>query len=786
MTMNVSKTISLVKLLFLLNLGLYSNGITQTVSGSETDRSSHDLFFTKLADRWDEGIPLGNGMLGALIWQKNGVLRIALDRADLWDLRSPAELSRPEFKFSWVCDQVKKNDYKPVQELFDVPYERDPYPTKIPAGALELKIPRIDEIESVHLDLQTATCDVHWKSGIHLTTFVHATEPQGWFRIDGLKSMIPISIVPPPYYKTDSIGIEHNDLGRLRYPQPKLEQSNNEITYHQECSKGFSYEVWVGWNYLNDSSLIGCWTIIPDKPYSLSQNFRLSSSQTVTPEMFTSDLETHRQWWNKYWGQSSIQLPDTILENQWYREMYKFGSASRRGAPPITLQATWTADDGKLPPWKGDFHNDLNTQLSYWPAYSSNHLDEETAYLDWLWKNKDIAKHYTSSYFGVDGLNVPGVSTLDGRPMGGWIQYACGLTVSAWLAQHFYLHWRYSMDKQFLETRAYPWIREVAQYLDKIAQVDSTGKRKLPLSSSPEINDNSINAWFTGTTNFDLSLIRWLYSAAVEIALALDKKDDVERWNKILSEWPELATSSTNYKLLVAPGVELTESHRHFSHLLAIYPLGLLDWDRKGMNRMITISSLTDLDNLGTDAWCGYSYSWLGNLWARAHNGDRAAQALKTFATCFCLPNSFHVNGDQSGTGKSKFTYRPFTLEGNFAEASGIQEMLLQSYNGLIRIFPAIPESWKNASFSTLRAEGAFVISANRENNRLTRLSILSEKGGMLKLLNPFAGKDFDVFGTTIDKDILKREIIEIETTAGMEIIFTPSETTDPNYHNRN
>jgi alpha-L-fucosidase 2 len=130
-------------------------------------------------------------------------------------------------------------------------------------------------------------------------------------------------------------------------------------------------------------------------------------------------------------------------------------------------------------------------------------------------------------------------------------------------------------------------------------------------------------------------------------------------------------------------------------------------------------------------------------MWARTRNGEKAAEALRTFATCFCLPNSFHVNGDQSGTGKSKFTYRPFTLEGNFACAAGIQEMLLQSHNGVLRIFPAIPESWQDVSFNTMRAEGALLVSAVRAGGKTRSVKIASEKGGIVKMINPFAGDNF-------------------------------------------
>ena len=98
--------------------------------------------------------------------------------------------------------------------------------------------------------------------------------------------------------------------------------------------------------------------------------------------------------------------------------MYKFGSASRSYSSPISLQAVWTADNGLLPPWKGDYHHDLNTQLSYWPAYTGNHLDEGLGYINTLWNQRDTYKEYTRTYFGTEGMNVPGVCTLDGKPLG--------------------------------------------------------------------------------------------------------------------------------------------------------------------------------------------------------------------------------------------------------------------------------------------------------------------------------------------------------------------------------
>jgi len=417
--------------------------------------------------------------------------------------------------------------------------------------------------------------------------------------------------------------------------------------------------------------------------------------------------------------------------------MYKFGAAARKGAPPISLQAVWTADNGLLPPWKGDFHHDLNTQLSYWPAYAGNQLEHEEGFLDWLWSVRAEGKKYTRWFFEAEGLNIPGVSTLTGTQMGGWSQYSYSPTVSAWLGHHFYLHWRYSQDKEFLKERGYPWIRDVAIFLEQISEQDDLGMRKLPLSSSPEIFDNRREAWFDITTNYDLALIRFTYRAALEMAKELGLEGEAEYWNAILHQWPAMAVDPKS-GLMFAPGFPYNESHRHFSHLMAFHPLGMIDVSGGAEQAEIIYNTLRNMEKQGPNWWTGYSYSWMGNLYARALEGDKAAEALRDFATCFTLPSSFHVNGDQSGTGKSRFTYRPFTLEGNFAYASGIHEMLLQSHTGNIRIFPAIPESWQDVSFHTLRTEGAFLVSANMENGVCTQVEITSEKGGTLRLADPF------------------------------------------------
>ena len=142
---------------------------------------------------------------------------------------------------------------------------------------------------------------------------------------------------------------------------------------------------------------------------------------------------------------------------------------------------------------------------------------------------------------------------------------------------------------------------------------------------------------------------------------------------------------------------------------------------------------------------------------------------LNIFATNFWSVKSFHLNGDQKGGQYSDLTYRPFTLEGNFAFAQGIHEMLLQSHKGYVEIVPAIPPSWKDVSFSKLRTQGAFLVSAKRENGIIDEVKLFSEKGGLFQLKIPF--KTFYISDASKQYFLNTEEIIlRVTMKAGEEI----------------
>jgi len=588
--------------------------------------------------------------------------------------------------------------------------------------------------------------------------------------LEGVKE-VDIQLLAPKYEgevdKTAGGSVAGDDLARLGYKQGKVKQNSKSATYRQKGWGEFEYEVSVRWKEIAANTWEGVWSIsahYPNNPKTPANEL------TATAMPYEKAMLPHLSWWKNFWGKSSLKLPDPLLEKQYYLEQYKFGSTARKGAPPISLQAVWTADNGRLPPWKGDFHHDLNTQLSYWPSYAANHLDEAMGYLDHLDANRAAYREYTKWFFQTEGINVPGVTTLTGVPMGGWIQYSFSPTVSAWLSQHFYLQWRYSMDRRFLQERAYPWFKQVATFLEKNTILNDDWKRQLPIGSSPEINDNRVIAWFSENTNYDLSLMRFAFGKAEELATELNLTQDMARWKKLNKQMADYALSDS-LELKVSPSMPYSQSHRHFSHMMAIHPLGDIQWEKGERDQKIIQKSIALLDSIGPDWWCGYSYAWLGSLKARAKDGAGAAKTLRTFASAFCLPNSFHANGDQTKSGLSKFTYRPFTLEGNFAFAAGVQEMLLQSYSGVINVFPAVPADWTEASFRDLRAEGAFLVSATRTGGNVDEIQLYSEKGGVARLKLPFKTHLVKMQQGMIVKQIDETEI-EIAAQKGGKIVL--------------
>jgi alpha-L-fucosidase 2 len=384
--------------------------------------------------------------------------------------------------------------------------------------------------------------------------------------------------------------------------------------------------------------------------------------------------------------------------------------------------------------------------------------------------------------------------TLAGQPLGGWGQYSMSPTMSAWSAHLFYLHWRYTMDENFLRTRAYLWCSEVGKCMQGLLEPDENGVLVLPLSSSPEVFDASPRAWLEPNSNYDLMCLRMLFLSLAEMAEACGKSSEAKAWSATATQLGDYHTDPDGTLLLDAT-TTLPGSHRHLSNLMGIHPFNLITCEGGTKDEKHISASLKQWDELGTSAWCGYSFSWMSCLKARIGDAESALRNLDIYARAFVLRNGFHANGDQTKSGFSNFTYRPFTLEGNFLASQAVQEMLLQSWSPnpgkrdteIIRIFPATPWRWHDAAFRDLRAEGGHLVSAIRKNNATVWIKIVAGKNGLLRIRDNFGGRKPNWNTDKIKKvcenyeiDLQKGETIEAEFAEPTAIPEAPSNAAEP------
>ncbi len=686
--------------------------------------NSRKLYLDAPINRWDEAIPMGNGLLGVLLWGDGRTLKLSLDRGDLWDDRTNNIHNHPDWHYSAIQKAVADKDPEQLQRIADL--SKHIIATKLPVGRLEITF--AEECPLKYFELNMAQALGYGCDNKHVKLFqCFASSNMDSIRFKSKIAIKELKIIPPKYNgKAELVELAGGvkSAGSLGYKSGTIKVEKRFQYYIQPCAGNMHYGIFVMQLAENEYAIFIRRADNLKVINSIIQGYR-----DIRLNDFETELKFHRQWWQKFWKKSSVALPDKRLEQHYYLCRYFYGSASRAGAPPIPLQGVWTADDNTLPPWRGDYHHDLNTQFTYIAYHNSGDFDAGRCFLDFIFSQVDTYRACARDYYGKPGIAIPGVASLNGQSLGGWPQYSFSPTCSIWVATMFVDYWKYTGDVNFLQQKAYPICAGVAEFILAMLKIDKSGKYYLPLSSSPEIHDASLDAYLTPNSNYDLALMQRLFSDLATMAKELNLSDD---WQGHLNKLPELSVDN-KAGLKVSPDENLQESHRHHSHLMAIYPLKLWGIDDPAQAKIIR-QSLHHIDKLGTGEWVGYSFSWMAALNAYAGNGDRALRLLNSFMDGFISRNGFHLNGDYKDLGYSNFKYRPFTLEGNFAVMQAVHEMLLQSKDDIINIFPALPGDWESLEFTDLRAGNNIKVSAKMENGKLVYLKLLSPINIKIKL----------------------------------------------------
>lgn len=437
----------------------------------------------------------------------------------------------------------------------------------------------------------------------------------------------------------------------------------------------------------------------------------------------TAPAQPTPQWLAAY--RTGKPAHDRALEALYFQYgRYLLIASSRAGSLPANLQGVW--NHSTTPPWNADYHVNINLQMNYWPAEVTN-LSETTGPLfDFVDALVEPGRVSAKKLLGANGwtlflnTNVWGFTGVIEWPTAFWQPEA-----GAWLAQHYYEHYRFNGDEKFLRERAYPVMKAAAQFwLDALVKDPRDGLLVVSPSYSPEHGDFTVAAAMSQQIVFDL--FTNTYAAAEQLGDAgfqkrigqaltqLDAGLRIGSWGQ-LQEWKQDLDDPDN-------------DHRHVSHLFALHPGRQIN---NTENKKLLAAARTSLNARG-DGGTGWAQAWKINLWARLLDGDRAHKLLGDQLTASTLPNLWD-------------NHPPFQIDGNFGATAGIAEMLLQSQNGEIHLLPALPTQWASGSVTGLRARGDVTLDMQWSANQLQSAKLYTGKAGTIHLRSPLFQQKFQV-----------------------------------------